>query len=247
MRSQAGPPCGRGVLDADGECRWEARYAMQVGSPRERSGQTGNSVKFCLTVNQVIRLLCIVGQRRLCIVRSIQALENAHDKPNPAYYTVRASASRCRRLGGFASIGSIGAAGLDCHGGVFELSAGGEFSYGRRRARGCEAAGSRTLCGDSALDAGGIADGPCVVALSATEKVRALSGIAAGSPVHVMGRAKQEVLPAGPMKGFTPARNVHWRSRRHMISDHLVCGRDGHGELVRNMCRAGFAIGMAWS
>jgi len=95
---------------------------MQVGSLHEWPGQTENNVKVCLTVNQVIRLLCVLGQRRLCIVRSIQALENAHDKPYPAHRTVRASASCRRRLGGFAISGSIGAPGLASHAGALNIS-----------------------------------------------------------------------------------------------------------------------------
>jgi hypothetical protein len=38
----------------------------------ERPGQTENAVKLCLTVRQVLRLLCLGGQRILCTVRSIQ-------------------------------------------------------------------------------------------------------------------------------------------------------------------------------
>ncbi len=36
------------------------------------------SVKFGLTDLQALRLLCVLGQRSLCTVRSIQSTENAH-------------------------------------------------------------------------------------------------------------------------------------------------------------------------
>jgi hypothetical protein len=49
-----------------------------VSARCERPGQTENSVKFSLTGHQVFRLLCVLGQRRLCIVRSIQSTENTY-------------------------------------------------------------------------------------------------------------------------------------------------------------------------
>ena len=49
-----------------------------------------------------------------------------------------------------------------------------------------------------------------------------------GSRVHVTGRAKQEVLPAGSMDGFTPARNVNTISRFKPL-----CARARSGALPR--------------
>jgi hypothetical protein len=78
-----------------------ARLDSRLGYELQLSFSLSPAVKFYLTHGQALHLLCVLGQRRLCTVRSIQSTENAHDKPNRAHRTVRASASCCRRYGRF--------------------------------------------------------------------------------------------------------------------------------------------------
>jgi hypothetical protein len=112
---QARATCQSCLWDITIGCKrpvWVAREEHEVHRRRIRSAhawsasfsrrsQWENSVKFCLTDHQVFGLLCVLGQRRLCTVRSTQSTENAHDKPNPAHRTICASASCCRRYGRF--------------------------------------------------------------------------------------------------------------------------------------------------
>jgi hypothetical protein len=97
--------CGKRVLrftpgpmnSRDHLVSWRDHHGQLVRNMWCTAGGPAPRVKFSLTEGQVLRLLSVLGQRRLCTVRSIQSTENAYDKRNPAHRTGRASAScRCR-------------------------------------------------------------------------------------------------------------------------------------------------------
>jgi hypothetical protein len=55
-----------------------ARLDSWLGYELQLSFRLSPAVKFYLTHGQVLHLLCVLGQRRLSTVRSIQSTENAH-------------------------------------------------------------------------------------------------------------------------------------------------------------------------
>ena len=89
----------RHMISRSHRTRRSCRSRLARSHDLRRSRGVSGHVKFRLTDHQVLRLLCVLGQRRLCTVRSIQSAENAHEKRNPAHRTVGASAS-CRRRHG---------------------------------------------------------------------------------------------------------------------------------------------------